>query len=252
MNNMDINPTAENANYYLLDNAQTKYYSVLTMIAVIVFFVIALFLGRRMKNEIVFGESSIIFTSSLSGFLLLGCVSYYFLYFDEDSAKISALEICIIITAVLSTVYFIANASKKADSSNKIIAWFSLAPIAFFALRLLNDFIRQSTSPDASSTPYLLLSIIAFLLFFLTEGKFLSGSGNIKLYIFFGFVSILLSLIYSLPVLALTSFWVLPSDYTLLFSAVDLTIALYISAKLCNLKCMNCEDTELHALENRA
>ncbi|MDD4163827.1 MAG: hypothetical protein PHD46_01555 [Eubacteriales bacterium] len=252
MHNMEDIPTVDNTNYYLVDNDNTKYFAILTAVAVIVFFIISLFLNRIINNELAFGESSIIFTSSLSGFLLLGCVSYYFLYFKSLPIKLTIFETFIVIFAILSSVYFLANASKKAESGNKLIAWLSLAPITFYALRLLNDFIRQSTSPDASSTPYLLLSIIAFLLFFLSEGKFLSGTGSVRLYMFFGFCAILFSLIYSLPVLVLTSFWVLPGNYGILFSAADLTLALYVSAKICNLKCRECEKTELSGIKDKA
>jgi hypothetical protein len=236
-NNIEID-SVESQNYYLFDNAETYIFALLTAVIIAAFILAAVFLSRRLRNCLVFGEPSIIFTSSLSGFLLLGAVFYYIFYYTEDTNGLSFLDMAIIISAVISAIYLLLNASGKTECNGKAAAWFSLAPIAFFAFRLLNDFIRQSTTHNASSTNYLLLSLIAFLLFFLAESKFRIGTGSITLYIVFGFLSILLSLIYSLPTLILAAFWVFPTNYTMLYSAIDLTLVMYIAARVCQLNCI--------------
>jgi hypothetical protein len=241
-NNIEVSPTAEDANYYLKDSDETVTFAVVTVVLLVLFSLCAFFLRKKMSNEIETGEPSVIFTSSLSGFLIIGCVFYYFFYFVTDKSQINFFVAAIIVTALISSVYFLLNASGKAETRRKVTAWFSIAPIACYALRLLNEFIKRGTSHYPSSSVYLLLSIIAFMLFFLAEGKFKSGNGNVMLYMLFGFLSIQLSLTYSLPTLYLSAFWVFPTNSDMLYSAVDLTVAMYIASRLFQLKCVGCED----------
>lgn len=249
-NNLD--PTIDDANYYLQDTVQTYFFSALSIFVLILFLFVAIFLGRKVKNNLVNGEPSIIFSSSLSGFIFLGCAFFYIIYFTDNSPELTVLSFCVIFFGIISSIYFLMNASKKADTYCLPIAWLSLAPISFYAFRLLNDFIKQSTTPEASSTHFLLISIIAFLLFFLAEGKFKSGTGNITLYMFFGFSAILFSLIYSLPTIILTAFWFLPTSYTMLYSVIDLSLALYIATRICHLKCPDCMTEDNNDLEKQS
>ena len=238
MNNIEQSPSAGNNNYYLLDNWQTYRFALVTVGAAALFLIAALFLGRRLKNQPFSVDPSVIFTSSLTGFLLLGAVFYYVFYYIDEPLEASSFVTGIIAFALISAVYFLMNASGKTGTGSRSLAWFSLAPIIFYALRLLNDFIRQSTTHNASSAPYLLLSLIAFLLFFLAEGKFRAGTGSITLYILFGSLALLLSLIYALPTLVLSAFWLFPADHTMLYAAIDLTVVMYISARICQLQCL--------------
>ncbi|HOJ49047.1 MAG TPA: hypothetical protein PLD48_09345 [Bacillota bacterium] len=243
-NNIDVSPTAEDANYYLKDTDETVAFAVITVVLLVLFSVCAFFLRKKMNNEIESVEPSVIFTSSLSGFLIIGCIFYYFFYFLGDERELSFFVVAIIITALISSVYFLLNASGKAPSRRKAAAWLSVAPIACYAFRLLNEFMKRGTSHYPSSSVYLLLSIIAFMLFFLAEGKFKSGSGNVGTYMLFGFLSIHLSLTYSLPTLYLSAFWVFPTSSELLYAAVDLTVAMYVAARLFQLKCVGCENEQ--------
>lgn len=248
-NNIDVSPTAEDENYYLKDSNETVAFAVITVVALVLFSFCAFFLRKKMRNEIETAEPSVIFTSSLSGFLIIGCVFYYFFYFVNDTTQFSFFISAIIVTALISSVYFLLNASGKAESRRKVTAWFSIAPIACYALRLLNEFMKRGTSHYPSSSVYLLLSIIAFMLFFLAEGKFKAGSGSVMLYMLFGFLSIQLSLTYALPTLYLSAFWVFPTNSEMLYSAVDLTVTMYIASRLFQLKCAGCEDESELALE---
>ena len=242
-NNIDVSPTAEDANYYLKDSDETVAFAVMTAVALVLFSCCAFFLRKKMSNKIEAAEPSVIFTSSLSGFLIVGCIFYYFFYFASDVTQINFFITAIIITALISSVYFLLNASGKAQSRSKAIAWFSVGPIACYALRLLNEFMKRGTSHYPSSSVYLLLSIIAFMLFFLAEGKYKSGNGSVITYMLFGFLSIQLALTYSLPTLYLSAFWVFPTNSEMLYSAVDLTVAMYIASRLFQLKCAECEST---------
>ncbi|HAN21335.1 MAG: hypothetical protein A2Y15_07165 [Clostridiales bacterium GWF2_36_10] len=236
-NNMDICPKIDDSNYYLEDNFETYLFTVISIFIMLIFLLAALYLGRKIKNKLVCGEPSIIFSTSLSSFIILGSLFFYIFYFAE-TIELTTLRVFILISAFISSIYFLVNASRKADTCCNLITWLSLAPVATFALRLLNDFIRQSTTPDASSTHFLLISIIAFLLFFLTESKFKAGNGNMTLYIIFGFATILFSLIYTIPTIILSAFWYLPTNYTTLYSVVDLSLALYIATRLIHLECI--------------
>jgi ABC-type Fe3+-siderophore transport system permease subunit len=239
--NIDVSPTAEDANYYLKDTFETNAFAIITASFILLFSLSAFFLRKKIKNEIETAEPSVIFTSSLSGFLIIGCIFYYFFYFVKKDTQFTFFIAGIIITALLSAVYLLLNASGKTESLRKTVAWFLVAPVACSALRLLNEFVRRGTSHNPSSSVYLLLSIIAFMLFFLAEGKFKSGTGSPALYMLFGFLSIQLSLTYSLPTLYLSGFWVFPPNVTMLYSAADLTVAMYIAARLFQLKCVEKE-----------
>lgn len=245
LDNMETYPSANDVSYYLASNKTTQVFGIITAVLIVVFIFAAIFLSRKIQSTLIYGEPSIIFTSSLSGFLIIGCTFYYVFYFVNDKSDVTFLVAAILITALLSAVYFLLSTSEK--SKRKISAWLSLAPIGFYTLRLLNDFIRQSTTHNPFSSTYLLLSLVAFLLFFLAEGKFRVKTGNITLYLVFGFLAILLSLIYSLPTLFLSAFWLFPTNYTMLYSAIDLTVVMYISARISQLKCIDLEysDTSL-------
>lgn len=240
-NNIEIT-RSDDFDYYLFDSPATYYFAVLTAGLILLCIITAVYLGKRMNNSLVQSEPSVIFTSSLSGFLLFGAVFYYIFYFSDHKNELSPLVYGIIASAAISAVFFLMNASGRAESNKKAASWLSLAPIAFFAFRLLYDFIRQSTMHNVSSAPYLLLSLVAFLLFFLAEGKFRVGSGNITFYMLYGFLSVLLSLIYALPALALSAFWLLPTNYTMIYSAIDLTIVLYIVSRVFSLNCPEADE----------
>jgi len=235
--NLEVSPSADDFNYYLEDSLPIKVFAIIIGCLILVYILFALYTGRRLKNCLITGDPSVVFTSSLSGFLILGSIFYYVFYYIKDKSELDFFVIAILVTGLFSAVYFLLSASNKSEVNNSALKWFSIAPIVCLSLRLLNDFIRQSTSHNPSSSAYLLLSIIAFMLFFLAEGKIRMGSGNITLYYMFGSLSILLSLIYALPTLFLAAFWLFPTNFTTIYSAVDLTIVMYITARLCRLKC---------------
>lgn len=234
--NIDISPSQTDPTYYLKDNMQTKIFAVMAGFMLVLSLLAAFFVSRKTNNIISNGQPLIIFASSLNGFMIIGTVFYYMFYFRTEESKSSRMVSLIIIFALVTAVYYLINASRKADTFCNPIAWLSLSPIVFFSLWLLFDFMKESTALAASSTPYLLLSLIFFILFFLTEGKSRVGKASIFLYTFFGLGGILFSLVYSIPTLLLASFWLFPTNFTLLYSLIGVSTSIYVSARLFSLK----------------
>ncbi len=239
--------------YYLPENFAVVAFAVVSFALVALFLVVAIIFGR--KSHICFDDSaSSPSVGSLdAAFALLAAVAVYFCTFGigkkppigangmpprgpMNEKEISVLEIFVIAFAVGSALKFLLIGIKGYRTEQltpKSIAVFNLFPIFFSAFRLLNDFIASSSTPNASSGKYHIVSLVAVLLFFLTEGKSYVSKTKCMLADFYGYSAIFLLLVYALPNLMLSCFGIFEFDVDAAFSIVDIAFAVYIVTKLC-------------------
>ena len=144
------------------------------------------------------------FSSSALAFLFLTLLvvtlffrtSLSYQYYAEDVNKV--VSVLVKVFAACSAVYFLMNAAWAGiESKYGLHLGFSFAPILYFACRILNEFINNSTNPTGDSHGYLMFSLIFFMLFFLTESKALILDGNAFRYLLFGAAAVILSSIYN-------------------------------------------------------
>ena len=196
------------------------------------------FFQRRKAVYYAATHPTTVFGSSIVGFALLGAGAYYFVSDLIEAESVRWLALGVFVFSILSAIYFLMEAGNF--SSRKIgraMPLFALAPILLTGFRLLGDFLRHSSMPMASSGAYHILGLASLLLFFLAEGKVAVGTGNAFVYTLFGYLSILFSLVYALPNLVIHAYGPLPFDYLALYSAVDLTMVLYVVVRLAVLPC---------------
>ena len=237
--------------YYLPENFAVIAFAVASAILILAFLVSAFRFGR---NTVEFDDTPMNASvgSLIASFTLIGtAISYFFVFGNEQTTDYfangmpqrdivniqspSLLEIFVVAFAVASALKFLLFGIRN-QKSGKIqpsaVAVLSLFPIIYSALRLLNDFINTSAIPLASSNAYHMLSLVAGLLFFLTEGKSYVSESKAWLPDFYGYSAIFMILVFAIPNLVLHSFGTLTFNVDAAFCIGDLGIAVYIISKL--------------------
>jgi hypothetical protein len=247
--------------YYLPENFVVIAFAVASAILLLAFLVSAFKFGRKtIEPDDISTPSSI--GSLIASFALLGATIAYSFVFGESQKgpeffangmpqrdfvnlqQPSMLEIFVVAFAVASALKFLLigiRNHKSAKLRSSSVAVLSLFPIAFAALRLLNDFIATSAIPFASSNAYHMVSLIALLLFFLTEGKAYVSESKAFLPDFYGYTAIFMLSVYSIPNLVLSSFGTLTFDIDAAFSIADIGFAVYVITKLYSSKTVEAE-----------
>lgn len=179
-------------------------------------------------------------SSLLLGFLLIGASLIYICSDPAQKAAGGIMRNLIVFLCLCSAVVFliIGLKSNLQTLKNTTVAGIMLIPVVLYALRVLNVFMLSSATPMASSGGYHILGLCAAMIYFICEGKsYITGSSAVFCY-FFGYMSIILLTIYSLPDVLLSCFGVFRFDYFAAYSVVDLGVAVYISLRLltCNLE----------------
>ncbi len=232
INNMETN--FNNSSYYLLDNIQTKIFSVGTVVAVAALFVLALILFKGKKAVINTRDVLSSAASCTLAFILFGTFVVFAKAYFTDEASLGGLGIPVAALSILSGCTFLfAGVNGKGD---KLLAMFTLCPMVFTLCRLLSDFLASASAPFASSGGYHLMGLSVLLLYFLCEGKAFLSTGSAALLCAYGFVAIFLLSAYALPNLVLhcVGFGVFGFDYGAALSVADLVTAFYIAARLCS------------------
>ena len=247
--------------YYLPENFAVIAFAVASAILLLAFLVSAFKFGRK---TVEFDDASIASSvgSLIASFALIGTTIAYSFVFDArqkdpgffangihgrdmvDSQEPSVLEIFVIAFAVASALKFLLigirnhRIAKLKPSSVSILTLF---PIIFSALRLLYDFIETSAIPFASSNAYHMVSLIAVLLFFLTEGKAYVSESKAVLPDFYGYTAIFMLSVFAIPNFILHVFGTLTFDIDAAFSIADIGIAVYVITKLYSSKTTEAE-----------
>ncbi len=243
MKNVEINAgTAEN-HYLISINAATITFTV--TVAIVAAVILIWVLRCCSKNIVVFEPltpgflidialypSPVLFTSALSGFMLLSSGLYFVYHFIfEDTFSVWLLVLSILmITASFGFLYssFIA----KGKSTPSFSVWFKILPVLFGIYWLMYEFIDQNKYSINSSSVFHIVALILLMLFFAYEAQNAAGKLRPKIYCAVALLSVLFMLIDALPNLILSCFWMFGLNVLVLMDAIELVLALYIFAKV--------------------
>ena len=220
--------------YRVATNTATTAFLIIALAGIFVFALFSLFSDKR--KYFIKEAPSFFFTSALTGFMILSSGAYLLvenLFFAEEK-KGSVIALCIVM--ILSSAYFIYNASGKAKEKDNTALALSMLPTVAIIIKLIITFVETTDYQTLSSYPYLISGLSVLLLYFISEGKFYAGRQDARIYVFFGLTSMALITIYALPDLVLRLFWELELNDRAIFSTLGLVISVYIFFRLFSLK----------------
>ncbi|MEG1743009.1 MAG: hypothetical protein RR246_02460, partial [Clostridia bacterium] len=174
--------------------------------------------------------SSVIFTSALSGFMLLTTGIYYIsLFLRGDIFTIYDLVLALLM--MLSSMCFLYNSLFKIKKRTVLFSALYIFPVITIIYRLITDFVKQKDYPTTSTTAFYIISLICLMLFLTYECKNSVKAANTKLYVTMALLSVMYLLIFAVPNLILSAFWLLELNEKILISAIDIVFALYAFSK---------------------
>lgn len=224
----------ENKTYYLPDCFSVNVFSAVCFVLLVLFACFAVKEGKGKAFELENRCNTVLPASCILAFMLLGAVAIYVYTLVADNSAPTFLGLLILVFSVASAVSFLINGLRALE--NKTAAVIALMPIFLMIFRLLGDFLRTNATPLASSGGYHIMGLVAVLIYFLCEGKSYALGGSAAIYLCSGYFSIILLMVYALPNVILHCFGVFSFDYYAGYSAVDLCIAIYIWARMINIK----------------
>lgn len=234
INNMENNHN--NHSYYLLDNFQSNSFSVLAVVCVPLFFVLAFLYGKGKKTV---PQASNLLNAAASctlAFVIFGSFIIFASNFFSKPETLDVLNYVVAFLSVLSAATFLFTGVEIRNK--KLLSLLIVIPMLFTFFRLLADFLSTNSAPFANSGGYHLIGMAALFLYFLCEGKaYLSVGSAVYLYAY-GYLSIFLLLVYAVPNLILhcLGFGVFYFDYNAALSVVDIVFVFYIAARLLSAK----------------
>ena len=89
------------------------------------------------------------------------------------------------------------------------------------------DFVEQNSHPENSAVAFHIISLLLLMLFMVYEGKTVFGATLMRIYLTTGYLCIFTMLLYAVPNLFITIKNPVIDRY-ILFSAVDIVLALYV------------------------
>lgn len=210
----------------------------------------------RYRNKLVLSPAvstvSETFSTSALGFLFLTVLlaSLYFksapagtLAYTEDVNRIVSAFVKVF--AGISVLYFLLSAAWLGlQEQFGLHLALSFAPVLFFAVRILNEFINSSTNPLAESRGYLMFSLIFFMLFFLSESKAMVIRGNAFPCLLFGAAAVVSSTVYNTSNL-IHYLNGETSAIGAVYSILSLALAIHVIIRLANLPSLFPESEEL-------
>lgn len=212
--------------YYILNNTETVVYLVFTCCFALAFTCVAFIIGKKANSFIPFDSSPVVFSSSLCGFMFLATGLYYSYQFFTDHS-VSGSRFAIALSMVFASAMFLDLALLKEGKKRKSITYLRFIVCGYSILRLVLDFIEQNRHPANSAVSFHILSLIAFMLFIVYEGKLEFSPGSMRAYLISGYLCVLFMLVYAIPNLVITLMDITIDPY-ILFSAVDISIAFFV------------------------
>lgn len=133
-----------------------------------------------------------------------------------------------------SAVYFFLLVKKKLGKDGSVPAALSLFPSITLALKLVCDFLVQNTNGYSKLYNYHLVALCCLLLFAVNETRLYLHSFAPSLYIFFGAVGAMASIVYAVPTLWLNCTGVLnlSTSTEFLYCVTDLVLTACIYVRL--------------------
>ncbi|MBO4452578.1 MAG: hypothetical protein J5793_01455 [Clostridia bacterium] len=253
----NIEKIRENDNaYYLKDALGVKLFTAAAVIVALAAIALAVISGR--KSRYVFNGDHIgsSVTSLICAFTLVAQFAVFMVMYFKGQIAPAKMEIPVYAFALVAgLVYFLRfgiKSGKQSVHNPNILALSALAPTAYCALRLLNDFVETNAAPMESSGAYHILSLSVLMLFFLTDGKSLVRNVAPARFLSLGYVSAMLLLVYSVPNLILYGIGVFNLDFSssLIGSVTDITLAAYVFSRVASFRPEAVAPAEGTAAEN--
>ncbi|HPE95707.1 MAG TPA: hypothetical protein PLT66_06560 [Bacillota bacterium] len=219
----------------LTDNMFTNTFPYVVVALVVIFAAGVFIIKKNSVNSLVYDDTPTIFFSTLTGFMTVTTAGLLVFYHFSGASAMTTAEWAVVVLLVLSCCFFIYAPSKKAKTQSSLFSAMAAMPIIMSIARLLIYFFRINNRPNSDMSLFHLFSLAAIMLFFVYEGKFSVSSGSARLYVFFGLCSVLLTSVYALPELILSSFWIVAWQSDTVFSALELLMSLFIAARLLSL-----------------
>ncbi len=221
--------------YYLRDNFQTVSFTVVAVISLIALALLAVYVGKGKRVYCDSKSNEVVASSCMLAFMLLGTVIVYIVSaINQSNVENTVMEELSVALAGASAVAILIISLGKCKS--EVMAWLTLVPFFWVVLRLLNDFMNTNSAPLSSSGAYHILSLVALVLYFLCEGKGFINKSSAVMYYLFGYISVFLLLVYSLPNLLIHCLGFFAFDYYATLSPLDLVVAGYICTRLASAK----------------
>lgn len=212
--------------YFIAKNSETVGFVVFTACFALAFGALAFIIGKKANRFIDMETSPVVFSSALCGFMLMSTGLYYsYLYLTADNMKTGKFIISIMM--ILASAMFLYLALAKNGIKKSVIPFMRLIPALYAIVRLLVDFVEQNSHPENSAVAFHIISLLLLMLFMVYEGKTVFGATSMRIYLTTGYLCIFTMLLYAVPNLFITI--KNPAiDRYILFSAVDIVLALYV------------------------
>ena len=204
---------------------------------------------------IVQGSQTLVFTSSLTGFLLIASSILQVVYFISDPLrkdmsfssyaqtyiKDNTFDFILFFIAILGAVYFFKTASINPNADNieenpqklsQGYMIFSFFPIIWSFLNIFKCFFDMSKSVNSPIRMYELVCFLSISLYFVAESRLLVGKRETAKFFSFGYTTMLLIALSALPNLILSAFWILETSTSIIIYGVQISFFLYIAARI--------------------
>ncbi len=179
------------------------------------------------------------FISALTGFAMIGTVvmqlmlglKYKMMFEGWKSALATGLEVCLLAFALPSALYFIVMALRR-DPYQRSTAALGFFPVLWAAAHLMCVYFDASTTFNNPLRILEQAALIAVMLFFLMELRYLIGRAKPLLYLAFGMITLLLIAASSLPTFIMILLMKMDLSVDTIYDAAKLCMAMYIAARL--------------------
>lgn len=216
--------------YYSLDSFLSNVFSYAAIVVTILVFLIAFLLRKSFAKVTPETDSGIIiFTSALLSFMIISILISNIFSLETPVGLIKIISLVLSVPAALYPLIGIALPIRS-TSGKTVLGAFMLLWLFTVALSVYFSDKVAINNPNRSLE---LLAVAAILFFFVFECRYTYGKSTPWCYIGFGFVSVIVVGLYSLPnlLLALTNNY--PDVLDITFEFILAIIWLYILLRLC-------------------
>lgn len=226
-------PSDDNPAYALTKNAYTTTFFAAAIVLIAVFAVFSFLLIKKNRTQSPgYNDAPTIFFAALIGFMSISSAALLAYHALTSKKPTATLDVAVIAAVFIMAFYFFYTSSRSQKQGSFTYVALSFTPIIYTLLRVFWIFIPiRETAVDFTGL-YRLFGLAFTMLFFVAEIKAVNGTPNHNATTFFGLSAILLNLLFQIPDLVLSAFWLFGFSTTSVLTAVDLFISLFIFARL--------------------
>lgn len=229
--NIEIESVSTESIYFINRNSETIGFVIFCGCFVLAFIVLAFIIGKKADRFIDMETSPVVFSSALCGFMLMA-TGFYYSYLFLTTKDIETGKFIISLMMIFASVMFLYLALSKSGANKNIILFMRLIPALYAIVRLLVDFVEQNRLPENSAVAFHIISLVLLMIFMVYEGKSTFGTVAMRTYLAVGYLCVFFMMIYSVPNLFVTITKYPQLDKYILFSAVDIVLALYVFSRV--------------------